>query len=187
MDLSIVASIHDPEEYPLDIRQIIVTNLGFTHQMLDSSIHNLSHEELHRRVPGSRTNSLASIYAHTVFAEDTILSGLLRRTPLVYDAGGWRSRLSVAPARGLCDEDWHDQVRIHDINMFRMYAHQVYCEVDRFILGTTDSDLEILLTTPFGEQTVAWVLNNFLAWHTIQHTGELSSMRIAVTDLALAS
>lgn len=161
----------------MDIRPVLISNLAFTHQILDGSLQGLSTEELHRRADGSKISSIASIYVHSVLSEDSILNGILQGQPTIFDSGGWAEKLGVQPSGGLANDDWRDGIHLNDVEVFQQYATAVRAATTDFITNASDDDLARVLQTPLGEQSVVWVLNNFLSWHTIHHLGEICALK----------
>jgi len=65
-----------------------------------------------------------------------------------------------------------------DLPPFREYGKAVYTATDAYIAGLSDADLERKVDTRLiGEQTVAFVLGTFVAWHVANHCGEIAALK----------
>lgn len=149
------------------------------HAILEQTMDDCPADALDRTLPGATIGNIASVYAHTVFSEDQILHGMLQGKPPLYGAQGWASRTNVAmPTAPELTLDWARAPKKIDLPAFREYAKAVYAATDAYVAGLSDADLERKLDTGFiGEQTVAFVLSNVLAWHAAEHNGELAALK----------
>lgn len=161
----------------MSLQQLIGSNFEFTFGLLEGAIDGLSSEQLHHTHTETEIASIASIYAHILLSTDSILHGMLQGQPSLYVAAGWDAKIGIPYTPGLGDRAWHDAARISDIDQFRAYAKSVYTAIAEYVASVSDAELERTLETPMGTQTVAWCLNNFMAWHTIQHLGEICALK----------
>ncbi|HXJ79506.1 MAG TPA: DinB family protein [Candidatus Methylomirabilis sp.] len=152
--------------------------LAGSHDILEQTIADCSQEVLDKNLPGATINSVGSIYAHTIFSEDGILHGMLQGKPPIYKTQGWAARTNVQmPEQPEFSPEWARAVRMK-LPAFREYAKAVYAATDAYLAGLSDADLERKVQTGFvGEQTVAFVIGNVLAWHAAQHTGEIAALK----------
>jgi DinB family protein len=148
------------------------------HDILEQTIADCSQDALDKNLPGATITSIGSIYAHLVFSEDGILHGMLQGKPPIYRGQNWASRTGVQmPEPGGFSPEWARTVRLK-LPAFREYAKAVFAATDAYIGGLSDADLDRKVQTGFvGEQTVAFVIGNILAWHAAQHTGEIAALK----------
>ena len=153
--------------------------LAGAHDILEQTIADCSQDALDKNLPGATITSIGSIYAHLVFSEDGILHGMLQGgKPPMYRAQNWASRTGVQmPEQPGFSPEWARTVRMK-LPAFREYAKAVYAATDAYIGSLSDADLDRKVQTGFvGEQTVAFVIGNILAWHAAQHTGEIAALK----------
>jgi len=152
--------------------------LGFWHGVLDPVLGDCGPEVLNRHLPDATITSIASIYAHLVWAEDTIVHGMLQGRPPIYQSDGWEAKTGV-PFPGIPPEmkaEWADALKL-ELKPFQEYAKAVFGATDAYIGGLPDSDLGRKVPTPIGEQNVEWVLATLLATHVPQHIGEIAALK----------
>ena len=160
------------------IQSVLKQQLAGGHDLLEQTIADCTPETLHKTHPGATITSIASLYAHIVFSEDGIIQGMLQQKPPVYQSEGWAGRASVAmPSTPGLTPEWAHGVRMN-LASFREYAKAVYAATDAYVAGLPDTGLERKLDTGFiGEQTVAFILGNVLAWHVAEHGGEIAALK----------
>ena len=148
------------------------------HDLLEQTIADCSPDTLGRTFPGATVSSIAAIYAHTVFSEDGLVQGMLQQKPPLYQSQGWAGRLSVAmPSTPELTTEWARGVRM-ELPSFREYAKAVYAATDAYAAGLPDAALARKIDTGFiGEQTVAFILSNIVAWHVAEHGGEIAALK----------
>ena len=151
--------------------------LAFWHGALNGVMGDCDNERLNKQLPGATVTSIASIYAHMVFAEDVIVNGMLQGKPPIYPQDGWEAKTGVAfpgipPSLG----DWAKSVKM-DLPKFQEYAKAVFANTDSYLAGVPESDLERKIQTPIGEQTVEWAIVTLLATHAPQHIGEIAALK----------
>jgi hypothetical protein len=157
---------------------ILKQQIAGNHDILEQTIGDCRQETLDRALPGATITSIGSIYAHVVFSEDFLVHGLLQGKPTLHQAQGWGPKLSVAmPASPMLDRAWAATVKM-DLASFREYTRAVYAATDAYVAALSDADLARKVDTGFvGEQTVAFVLGNIVAWHVAEHTGEIAALK----------
>ena len=159
---------------------VLRQQLAGYHQILEQTMDDCPADVLDRTLPGATIGSIASVYSHTVFSEDRILHGMLQGKPALFGSQGWASRTNVdMPGPGdAMTLDWSRAAKKMNLPAFREYARAVYAATDAYVAGLSESDLDRTLDTGFiGEQTVAFVLSNVLAWHAAEHNGELAALK----------
>jgi hypothetical protein len=157
---------------------LVKEQLARSHDILEQTIADCSPVTLHETLPGATITSIASIYAHVVFAEDLIIQGMLQQKPPIYQSQGWGNRVSVAmPASPELKVDWAHGVKM-DLPGFREYAKAVYAATDAYAGSLSDAALARKVDTGFvGEQTVAFILTSIAAWHVSEHSGEIAALK----------
>ena len=152
--------------------------LAFWHGALDQIMGDCGQEVLNKNLPDATITSVASVYAHLVFAEDVIVHALLQGKAVLYETDGWAAKTGVA-FPGVPPEikpEWARALRM-DLPSFQEYAKWVHSAVDSYLGGLPDSDLGRKVPGPFGEQTVEWVVVNLLGTHAPQHAGEIAALK----------
>ena len=137
---------------------------------MDGAVAECTPEQVNRNIDGATITSIASVYAHTVFAEDFIVHMMLQGKPPIYEAQGWSKKLNVAPsgAPPSINPEWAKAIKM-DVPSFQQYAKEVYAASDAYVASLPDAELERKVQTPAGEQTVGWALAVILGTHGPQH------------------
>jgi hypothetical protein len=108
----------------MNAQETVRQQLGFWHGILDTMLNDVG-EKLNARLPGSTCDSIGSIYAHMVFAEDGIVNGMFQGKPLLYIANGWEAKTGVQhPGGPMQTPDWASKVHM-DLPKFQEYAKAV--------------------------------------------------------------
>ena len=136
-------------------------------------------DALNEPVAAANIGSIGAIYAHTVFAEDSIVNMLLQGKPMLYRSAGWDAKLGVALPEGdrpMQSEAWAAAVKL-DLPKFQEYATAVFAQTDAYVAGLPDAELDRKVQGPIGETTVAFMLVTILATHYPQHLGEIAALK----------
>jgi hypothetical protein len=134
-------------------------------------------DALNKRIDNAKVGSIASIYAHAVFAEDGIINGMFQGKPTLYENGGWVSKASVTPPGGpMQNEEWAAGVNM-DLAQFQEYAKAVFAQTDAYLSNLGDAELERKIQGPVGETTIGWFTVNILGTHFPQHIGEIAALK----------
>lgn len=132
---------------------------------------------LNQRIENAKVGSIASIYAHAVFAEDSIVNGAFQGKPLLYQAEGWEQKTGVPyPGGPLQNEDWAASVKM-DLGTFQEYAKAVFAQTDAYLGALPDAELDRKIQGPIGETTIGWFAVNILGTHFPQHIGEIAALK----------
>jgi len=155
--------------------QAVQQQLGFWHGALDAVMADCG-DALNKQMPGATVTSIASIYAHLVFAEDLIVNGMLQGKPAMYAQDGWEAKTGLPfpgnPAMG----EWAKSVQM-DYPKFQEYAKAVFANTDAYLGSVPEADLSRKVQTPAGEQPVEWVIVTLLGTHAPQHIGEIAALK----------
>ena len=151
--------------------------LAFWHGALGSVMADCDPERLNKNLPSATITSIASIYAHMVFAEDVIVNGMLQGKPPIYQTDGWEAKTGV-PFPGIPPSigDWAKTLKM-DLPKFQEYAKVVFANTDSYLGSVSDTDMQTKVQTPIGEQTVEWAVVTLLATHAPQHIGEIAALK----------
>lgn len=132
---------------------------------------------LHKTLPQATVTSIASIYAHAIFAEDFITQGMLQGKPPIYKTDGWEAKAGVPmPATPEMNAEWAATVKM-DVGAFCEYAKAVHAATNAYLDGVSDADLQAKVQTPAGEQNKEWIVANLLGTHLAQHAGEIAALK----------
>ena len=66
---------------------------------------------------------------------------------------------------------------LEHLDALRDYSQAVQTSVDQVLVSLSDADLNRKVETPFGTNTVLFLINNALIGHTHGHTGEISCLK----------
>ncbi len=158
-------------------QDILLQSLGGSHRILDQQMADVSADVATKMSPGSTIYSIGAIYAHTIFGEDNIVHGMLQGKPPLWASAGWEAKTGVQlPHSSRQDTEWAS-VKV-DPAKLKDYAAAVKGATSAYIAGLTDAEMERKVQAgPSGEQTVAFVLTNILAWHVTEHSGEIAALK----------
>lgn len=157
--------------------QTVKLQLGFWHGALGGMMDECDDAVLHKMLPQATISSIASIYAHIVFAEDFINQGLLQGKPPEFHSGGWEAKTGVPmPGTPELNPEWAASLKM-DLPAFREYAKAVHAATNSYLDNVSDADLLAKVQTPRGEQTREWVIANVLGTHVPQHAGEIAALK----------
>jgi hypothetical protein len=164
------------QEGDVNAQEAVRQQLGFWHG-ISAQIMGDCGDSLNASMADAKVGSIASIYAHAVFAEDGIVNGLFQGKPLLYTAGDWGKRTGVQhPGGPMQNADWASGVKM-DLGTFQEYAKEVFAQTDAFVASLPDAELDRKVQGPVGETTVGWFLVNILATHFPSHLGEIAALK----------
>jgi hypothetical protein len=148
------------------------------HSLLEATLGEATDEQLSWNPPG-KALPLGAQYAHAVFAEDGVVSGMLKGGP-VLSATSWAGRTGVSevPPVGAGWEDWARRVQV-DLAPLREYAQAVYASTDQYLASLSDDDLDRPLDVSslgLGQHSVGWMLDA-MRQHVDNHCGEISCLK----------
>ena len=128
--------------------------------------------------PQGRAGSVGSSMAHVIFAEDSIVQGMLQgKPPLGMTA--FEGKTGISDPQMHNTPDWIKAVRL-DLPRFRTYAKAVAAATDQYIASLTESDLDRSLDlsqAKLGVRTVGWVIGALVIAHIHDLTGEISAAK----------
>ena len=160
----------------MELKDILKSQVAFVQEQAEGTIGDCSKEALSKTISGATIGSCAVVYAHMIFSEDGIVSGMLQGKAPIYHAQGWASKASVAmPENPRMDLEWGKTINMN-LPAFQAYAKAVYAATDEYLSNLSEADLSRKLQTPFGESTVGFMLN-VLVSHPATHTGEIAALK----------
>jgi hypothetical protein len=112
----------------MDAKAAVRHQMAEMHGYLELAIGDCPPEVLAKWLPGATINSVGTIYAHTVFAEDGLLNGLVMGETPVYHQGGWAQKIGIEMPAGGFEGDWDPSL---DLALFRQYAAGVCRSMER--------------------------------------------------------
>lgn len=160
----------------MNAQEAVRQQLGFWHG-ISAQIMGDCGDNLNKAMTDTKVGSIGSIYAHVVFSEDAIVSGMLQGKPSLYEAGGWGQRTGVQhPGGPMQNADWASMVKM-DLATFQDYAKEVFAQTDGYLASLADAELDRKVQGPVGETTVGWFVVNILATHFPSHLGEIAALK----------
>jgi hypothetical protein len=146
------------------------------HEFLENTVADVTADQSGWQPPG-KAHSIAANYAHVVFGEDGVVSGIIRGgAPLMATRFAGKTGASELPPRGFGWDEWARRVAV-DLPALREYAGAVYAATDEYLGSISDADLERQVEMgQAGQMPVGRVLTIMMgnvAWHT----GEIACLK----------
>jgi DinB family protein len=160
----------------MNAQEAVRQQLGFWHGVGGQVLGDCG-DALNSKLADAKVGSIASIYAHAVFAEDGIVNGMFQAKPLLFAEGGWAAKTGITPPNGpMQTPEWAAGVDM-DLAKFQDYAKAVFAQTDAYLAALSDAEMERKIQGPVGETTIGWFLVNILGTHFPQHTGEIAALK----------
>jgi len=160
----------------MDVRELVIAQFKLTHQVLQQVMADVSPEALHKKFEGSDIDTVASTFAHIVFAEDGIVNGMAAGTVPVFMSGGWAGKTGTdMPTEPRQTHEWAATVRL-DLAKFMPYANAVFANTEEILTKLTDEQLAKPVQGPLGPSTALGIISGLALYHTTQHSGEISAL-----------
>jgi uncharacterized damage-inducible protein DinB len=161
----------------LDAITILRGELKQGHDILEQAVAGLPADQLHHQGDGSTIQSIATIYAHTVLAEDWFMNTKILDRPSLFERDGWEEKVGIGMIPiGTDPEPWLESISSVDFGKLREYAEQVYAESDACLSDLTESDLD--RTVKFvDEMPLGSFVAMVIAWHAVHHGGEICALK----------
>lgn len=162
----------------MELQRYIGIGLSGTKMAMGHALEGLTQEEVGWQ-PSSGCNSIGLILFHLARSEDSILQGLLKKKPLIWESEKWHEKL------GLSKEEEGSHYALEQVNAFKVpelanileYYEAVRANTKEILRSMTVEALDEKVTFPnFGEMPTA-ALFSFIVAHTNQHIGEMSYLR----------
>ena len=129
--------------------------------------------------PTGTANPLGATYAHALLTLDVVANVAIKGgAPL--SATTWATKVGISEPPPVDDvTSWGPWARLVqvDLDALRAYGQAVQGSVDQVLMSLTDTDLTRAVETPFGSNTVLFMITGVLIGHTRDHTGEISCLK----------
>jgi hypothetical protein len=162
----------------LEAIDVLRADLADAHWLLEGTIEGLNADQVHWAPPG-KANTIGATYAHIIGSEDALIQGTLRRRPLLAERE-WAGRSGISlpiPQRGSDWFSWSRRVQI-DLPAAQRYAEAVYAATDAYLVTVVSDQLGRAPDVPMpANQTLRWVIHNFVILHAGIHTGEIAVLK----------
>jgi hypothetical protein len=162
----------------MDAIQVLRGHLSDAHWLLEQAVADLNTAHLHWQPPGT-ANTIAATYAHVIGSEDGFVHAtLLGQRPLAESAWVGRNGISLPiPQRGSDWFAWSRRVQV-DLSAAQSYAAAVYAATDEYLVSLKPDQLDRAPNVPLpANQSLSWLLGNFLILHASLHSGEIAVLR----------
>ncbi|HXH20461.1 MAG TPA: DinB family protein [Dehalococcoidia bacterium] len=147
------------------------------HNTTVDAVRELTPEQLNFRPEGHY--SIAWVLWHMVRSEDVILRLMVQRKPELWAEGGWAAKLGL-PERGQGTGHTLEQAReieIRDLPLFLDYAGAVWADVDAYLAGLTEADLDKMHPWRRAEEPLGQIIGNHVMTHLFGHRNEIYWLR----------
>jgi len=152
--------------------------LTLSHGTLRHMLSDCDPELLHKTLPDATIGSIASIFAHAVFAEDVFVHARFQDGQPLYQSGGWEEKTGV-PFPGIppaITPEWAAALKM-DLPSFQEYAEAVFAATDAYLEKLPDAELERKIRGATGEYALGWGIAVLLCQHAAQHSGEIAALK----------
>jgi hypothetical protein len=162
----------------MNVQSAVQQQLTGSHGTLRFMLGDCDPELLNKTLPNATIGSIASIYAHVVFAEDAFVQSRFQGKPTIYGSGGWEEKTGVAspgmpPA---ITPEWAKALKM-DLPRFQEYADAVFAATDAYLAELPDEELDRKIQgATGGEYTLGWGIAILLGQHAAQHSGEIAAL-----------
>ncbi|MGB2693831.1 MAG: DinB family protein [Dehalococcoidia bacterium] len=162
----------------MKVQSAVQQQLTGSHGTLGYMLSDCDPELLNKTLPDASIGSIASIYAHAVFAEDVFVHTRFQDGQPLYLSGGWEEKTGV-PFPGIppaITPEWAQALKL-DLSTFQQYADAVFTATDAYLANVPDSELERTIKGAMGEYTLGWGIAILLGQHAAQHSGEIAALK----------
>jgi uncharacterized damage-inducible protein DinB len=153
------------------------TSFERLHNTTLDAVKELSPEQLNFQPEGHY--SIAWVLWHLVRSEDVILRLLVQKKPELWAEGGWAAKLGL-PERGQGTGQTVEQaqeIQIRDLAPFLDYAREVWADVDSYLAGLSESDLDAMYPWRRAEEPLGQIIGNHVMTHLFGHRNEIYWLR----------
>lgn len=160
----------------MDARETVIGQYKFAHGVLLQVIGLATPETMHTKLPGSNIDTIASTFAHIVFAEDSIVNGMALGGAPVFVSGGWAGKTGTdMPQSPRQNHEWASSVKL-DLARFTPYAQAVFASTEEMIAKATDTQLNETKQGPLGPSSVFGLISGLGLYHMVEHSGEIAAL-----------
>jgi hypothetical protein len=160
----------------MEIGDLLRSQYETGHRILKGVLADVPATLLNASAGQGTVGSIGSIYAHIVFAEDTLTS-VFRGQPTLYEAGSWAERLRIPMPGAFQTAEWSAAVTI-DPAVFDEYASAVFAATEKLAGSLTGADLERVVEGIMGNPApAAMLVGNIGVIHISEHAGEIAAIK----------
>lgn len=153
---------------------VLLAAFESAHMMFDAVVGGMTSKQASYVAPGSKLASAATIIAHAVFSEDSMVAEAAA-SPRLLESGGFGARTGIVVPEGAMLPDWAGEYQFDGL---LEYAAAVFERTRSFLADVPGSRLQEVVSSPMGRgATVSRFLAGFGAVHLAQHTGEISALK----------
>ena len=124
-------------------------------------------------LPPGTSNPIGSTYLHIAMGLDMNISTMLEEQPRIWEREHWAEKFGLPADAQLVS---FDKLAI-DLPLAREYHARVMQQINAYFDRMTETDLARVVPSWRGTVTVADALSLFMAFHTLQHLGEISAVK----------
>jgi hypothetical protein len=159
--------------------ELLQSSLGSAFDILGQVTADLTQEQADWQPPGI-ANAIGATYWHTISGADEIVyRWALGQDPL-REREAWTERvIKVSAPEPEPGGDWQPYMRAIrvDLPALHEYTQATAEALQGWLSSLAPEDLERVIKTPFGEYSLAHLLDLFVIWHTNAHCGEISALK----------
>lgn len=155
------------------------------HETFEGTMQGVTEEVAHWQ-PEGKALPIGAAYAHAVIAEDMLLNGMIKKSPMLVEQG-WGEKMGLSEPHPANDENWEagfaawtKSVKV-ELPKLQEYAQAVYKQTDDYLAGLTDKDLINQKVDLSGWGMGEWALGRFVHRLLIGHIdnlcGEISAIK----------
>ena len=159
--------------------ELLQYSLGSAFEILGQVTADLTQEQADWQPPGV-ANPIGAMYWHTISGADDVAYRWAQGQEPLRLREGWDDRvLTVSvpePEHGGDYLAYMRTIRV-DLPALHEYAKAVALALQAWLGSLAPEDLERTIELPFGEYTVAQMIDLFIVWHINAHCGEISALK----------
>jgi hypothetical protein len=160
----------------MEAREVVIAQFKTAHGILQQVLADVSPAALHHRLSGASIDTVASTFAHLVFAEDALVNGTALGGAPLFVTGGWAGKTGTdMPQTPGQNHDWAATVKL-DLAKFMPYARAVFANTEEVLAKASDEQLAKPVQTPLGPNTGFGTISSIALYHTTEHSGEISAL-----------
>ena len=178
-------------------RTALTARVTAMNDLLDEAVADLTLDQVNH-AERAGVLSIAFSLAHVVGGQDRNVSGFITKTPMLWERGGWASRVGLVgalPVRGTPMAD-AEKIRFGDLRAWREYQSAVFAQTENAL---TNAPLEVFerdafdgkrpetlpgsflfKLVPTGTIRVREICEAYIFQHAARHLGEIEHARALV-------
>ena len=159
--------------------ELVQHSLGSAFEILGQVTVDLTQEQSDWQPPGI-ANPIGALYWHTISSTDDVVHNWALGQKPLRQREDWGDRvLCVDVPEPAHDDDWLAYMQAVRVRLPELheYATAVAEKLQYWLGSLAPEDLDRVVDCPFGEYTLAQMLNLFVVWHINAHCGEISALK----------